>query len=159
MNPLIHKQFDRLARELFGSFLGPHGFTCEQSRRCTFSRKVSDDVFHVILPDPGSRCAWYVVHVFPTSPRLHHDFAGRFPDALGNTLDAWGKLSESAGIGMDQQRFNCKHESNMRDRFQRTVAGLLERVAIPFLDSIQTFDDILPHLRGPFARFNSNDGR
>ena len=55
---------------------------------------------------------------------------------------------------MDQQQFNCKYESNMRNRFEKTVAGLLVNTAIPFLDTIQTYDDMLPHLRGPFARFN-----
>ena len=154
MRPLTHKQFDKLARELFGSVLSSHGFTCEASGHCTFTRQVSDDIFHVIMPDPGTRCAWYDIHVFPTSPRLHDDFAERFPDSLGNTLDSWGMLSETAGIGMDQQQFNCKYESNMRDRFEKTVVGLLKNTAIPFLDAIQSYGDMLPHLRGPFARFN-----
>ncbi|WP_442511689.1 hypothetical protein SH528x_003400 [Novipirellula sp. SH528] len=154
MKPLTHKQFDKLARELFGTVLYPHGFTCEPSRRCTFTRQIDSDVFHVIMPDPGTRCAWYDIHVFPTSPRLHDDFDERFPDSLGNTLDVWGKLSETAGVGMDQQQFNSKYESNMRNRFEKTVINLLEDTAIPFLDRIQTYADILPHLRGPFARFN-----
>ena len=154
VKPLTHKQFDKLARELFGAVLSPHGFSCELSRHCTFTRQIGDDIVHVIMPDPGTRCAWYDIQVFPTSPRFHDDFAERFPDSLGNTLDVWGKLSETAGIGMDQQQFNCKYESNMRNRFEKTVAGLLVNTAIPFLDTIQTYDDMLPHLRGPFARFN-----
>ena len=83
------------------------------------------------------------------------DFAEKFPDDLGFTLDSWSKLSETAGIGMDQQQFNCKYESNMRNRFEKTVVKLLENVAIPFLDTIQTYEDILPHLRGPFTRFKN----
>jgi len=148
-----HESFDELARELFGSVLVPQRFSCEASRRCTFTRKIGEDVFHVIMPDPGTRCAWYDIHVFPTSPQFHEDFVARFPDDLGNTLDVWGKLSETDGVGMGQQRFNCKNESNMRNRFDRTVRRLLVETAIPFLDSIQTFQDILPHLRGPFSRF------
>lgn len=156
MKPLTHRQFDKLARELFAAVLGPHGFSCASSQRCTFTRQINADVYHVILPDPGTRCAWYDVNVFPTSPRFHDDFDARFPDDLGFTLDVWSRLSETAGIGPDRQQFNCKHESNMRDRFQKTVAGLLERVAIPFLDGIQTYEDMLPHLRGPFVRFKSD---
>lgn len=156
MKALTHKQFDQIARDLFGSALCAHGFTCVASKRCTFTRQINADVYHVIIPDPGTRCAWYDIHVFPTSPRFHHDFDLRFPDGLGNTLDAYGKLSETAGIGMDQQRFNCKYESNMRNRFNTTVLGLLQRVAVPFLDAIQTYEDILPHLRGPFSRFRGS---
>ncbi len=38
--------------------------------------------------------------------------------------------SETDGIGMDQQHFNCKYESNMRSRFEKTVAGLLVNTAL-----------------------------
>ena len=155
MKPLNKRQFDKVARELFGSVLNPHGFSCDQSKRCTFVRMIDVDVFHIIMPDPGTRCAWYDINVFPGSPRFYDDFAEKFPDDLGFTLDSWSKLSESAGIGMDQQQFNCKYESNMRNRFEKTVIGLLENVAIPFLDTIQTYEDILPHLRGPFTRFKN----
>ncbi|MCA9125196.1 MAG: hypothetical protein KDB11_33705, partial [Planctomycetales bacterium] len=92
VKPLTHKQFDKLARELFSVVLSPHGFSCELSRHCTFTRQIGDDIVHVIMPDPGTRCAWYDIQVFPTSPRFHDDFAERFPDSLGNTLDVWGKL-------------------------------------------------------------------
>lgn len=153
MKPLTHKQFDVLARELFGSVLSPHGFSCNASKHCTFTRQVNDNVYHIIMPDPGTRCAWYDINVFPTSPTFNDDFEKCFPDKLGITLDSWGKLSETAGIGMDQQQFNCKHESNMRNRFHKTIVGLLQSVAIPFLDQIKTYDDMLPYLRGPFARF------
>jgi hypothetical protein len=43
----------------------------------------------------------------------------------------------------------------MRNRFAQTVALLLTDVAVPFLDRIQTYKDILPHLRGPFSRFKN----
>jgi|LakMenE18May11ns_1017448.scaffolds.fasta_scaffold9065075_1 hypothetical protein len=155
MKPLTRRQFDKLARELFGAVLSPYGFSCNESKRCTFVRQISDDVFHIILPDPGPRCTWYDVNVFPTSPKFYADFAEKFPDDLGFTLDSWSKLSESAGVGMDQQQFNCKYESNMRNRFAQTVALLLTDVAVPFLDRIQTYKDILPHLRGPFSRFKN----
>ena len=156
MKPMTKRQFDKLARELFAGVLNPHGFTCDDSNRCTFVRCVNNDVFHIILPDPGTRCAWYDINVFPTSPRFHDDFDDVFPDELEFTLDSWSKLSETAGIGLDQQQFNCKYESNMRNRFNKTVVGLLEQVAIPFLDTIKTYEDILPHLRGPFTRFKDD---
>ena len=155
MKPLTKRQFHKLARELFGNVLKPHGFSCSESRNCTFVRQISNDVFHIILPDPGAQCAWYDINVFPTSPKFYDDFVVKFPDDLGFTLDSWSKLCETAGIGMDQQQFNCKYESNMRNRFEKTVIALLEDVAVPFLDTIQTYEEILPHLRGPFTRFKN----
>ncbi|MFN9880463.1 MAG: hypothetical protein ACK557_18490, partial [Planctomycetota bacterium] len=59
MKPLTHKQFDRLARALFGAVLADHGFTSEASRRCTFVRQIYADIYQMIMPDPGTRCAWY----------------------------------------------------------------------------------------------------
>src|SRR5262245_3880903 len=144
MKPLTDKQFDKLARELFAAALGTHGLSCATTTRCTFTRQINAAISHVILPDPGTRCPRYAITVFPTSPRFHDNFDSRFPDDLGFTLDSWSKLSETAGIGLRQQQFNCKYESNMRNRFQKTVVGLLETVAIPFLDRIQTYEDILP---------------
>lgn len=151
---MTSREFDRIAREVFGNVLAPHGFSCADSKRCTFVRTHGDDVFHVIMPDPGTRFTWYDVNVFPTSPRLHVDFDDRFPDDLGNTLDVWGKLNDRTGIGMVQARFNCKTEDNFRSRFDINVAPLLVSAAIPFLDTIHTYDDLLPHLRGPFAAYN-----
>jgi len=152
---LTKRRFDRLARELFGSVLEPQGFSCDHSSRCTFTRKIDDEVYHVILPDPFIRTAYYDINVFPTSPRLQEDFEERFPDSLGFTLDVFGKLSETMGVGIEEQRFNCKYESNMRRGFEKTVSALLTDKALPFLDSIQNFDDMLPRLRGPFARFQN----
>ena len=103
------------------------------------------------MPDLGSRGAWYDIKVFPTSPSLYEDFDTKFPDEIGIPLDVWCYLSETAGIGLDQQQFNCKYEDNMRSRFERTVKPLLLNTAIPFLNRVQDMETLRPLLRGPFA--------
>lgn len=153
--PLTTRRFDALARELFGEVLVPRGFTCEGSRHCTFSRKLDGDVFHVVMPVPLRRTVWYEVVVFPTSPRLQSDFHERFPDDLGFTLDIWSRVSE-AGVGAQTKQFPCKYESSFKRGFENDVRRLLEQVAIPFLDTFQDYASILPHLRGPFAKFRES---
>ena len=140
------KQFDHTAVALFGSALGPHGFSSDKSRFCTFYRKASAEVYHIILPDLGSRGAWYDVKVFPASPVLDPLFESQFPDDLGIPTDNWSYLSDR-GIGLDQERFNCMSEENFRRRFNGTVKDLLLKHAIPYLDRIQTVQDILPLIR------------
>jgi hypothetical protein len=142
------KQFDRFAGQMFGSALVPAGFSTETSHRCTFYRKVSKEVYHVVMPDLGSRGAWYDVKVFPASPLIDPLFDSRFPDDLGIPTDRWSYLGEH-GVGLDQQKFNCKSEDNCRHRFEASVRPLLVEKAIPYLDGIRTVDDMIPLIRHP----------
>jgi len=138
-------QFDKLARVHFGRVLEPYGFSCARSRFATFHRKATGDVFHFIMPDAGTRGAWYDVKVFASTPALDPTFQDDFPE-VGIPSDIWSQLSEH-GIGMRQTQFNCKSEENMVRRFERTVAPALVNVAVPFLDGIQTLEDLIPHIR------------
>lgn len=52
-------------------------------------------------------------------------------------------------LGLDQQQFNCKSEENLRQRFESTVKPLLLTKAIPYLDRIQTVQDMLPLIKHP----------
>lgn len=140
------KQFDKAALKLFGSVLQEHGFSSEGSRYCTFHRKASDEVYHFIIPDPGSRGAWYDIKVFPASPALDPLFTEHFPDDLGIPSDSWSRLSER-GVGLDQGRFNCKSEENFENRFEKTVRDLLVSTAIPFLDQFRQVADMLPVIK------------
>jgi hypothetical protein len=140
------KQFDKLANELFDAVLTPLGFKNEGSLHCTFHRRISADVYHVILPDPGSRVAWFDVKVFPTSPAIEPGFASMFPDELGLPTDSWSYLS-ARGVGLDHEQFNSKSEENLRRRFELTVKPLLLTQAIPYLDGIRTVADMIPLLK------------
>lgn len=75
MAELSTKEFEALAREAFGAVLAPYGFSANDSKRCTFWRKVSVDVYHFVMPDESLRQPQYTVNVFPHSPRLQQDFS------------------------------------------------------------------------------------
>ncbi len=141
------KVFNSLAKELFGEVLIPLGFTTQGSKRCTFYRKVGNEVFHFITPDMGLRGAWYDVLVFPHSPAIYPLFNQRFPNGMGVPTDSFSYLTEN-GIS-SQAMFNCKNEENMRRRFMNTVGPALLKVAIPYLDRFQSVSDIIPVIRHP----------
>lgn len=140
------RQFYDIARELFDGVLPRAGFSRQHSRFCTYCRRVGGDVYHLVMPDLGTRGVWYDVKVFPASPHLQPLFESHFPDALEVTTDRWSYLSEE-GVGMTQGRFNCKYEDNFRRRFEKTVKPLLINVALPYLDKIQTIKDTIPLLK------------
>ncbi|MBX7059960.1 MAG: hypothetical protein K1X75_18000 [Leptospirales bacterium] len=145
-------EFDKLANELFGDALLPHGFTSEGSRFCTFHRKAkaNEDVHHLIMPDIGSRGVWYDIKVAAVSPKLDPLFDKKFPDEIGMFTN--NLLSKYDGVGITQQQFNCKTEENFRRLFEKDVRPLLENQAIPFLDKIQTIGDLLPLITIDFVR-------
>lgn len=145
------QQFDKLARAAFGSVLNEAGFTCDKSRHCTFYREATDGFYHVVLPDLGTRGAWYDVKVFAFSELLDPRFADRFPDDLGIPTDLFCYLAPS-GVGPDQTQFNCKSEENFTRRFESTVAPLLASVALPYLDRFRSLNDLLPEIRSPLFK-------
>jgi hypothetical protein len=141
-------EFDSICNELFGRVLIPLGFTNEYTEKCTFYRKIGDNVYHFIMPDIGSRGAWYDVRVFPHSPAIYPLFEQRFPDNLGIPTDRFSLLSERE-VGATQSQFNCKSEDSLRRGFATTVGPLLLKVALPYLDCFQTVADIVPVIRHP----------
>ena len=145
------KHFDKVARQLFANVLSDYGFSCEKSRFCTFYRQHSDEVFHFVLPDLGTRGTWFDVKVFPASPLLSPLFKENFPDDVGIPTDSFSYLS-ARGVGLDQEKFNCKTEENLRRRFELSVRSALEERAIPYLDHFRSLDDIIPVLRTPVFR-------
>ncbi len=142
------KQFDKGVRELFGPVLEPLGFSNEGSQYCTFHRQSSEGVFHFVMPDLGTRGAWYDIKVFPASPTLDPLFSEQFPDDVGIPTDSFSYLSER-GVGLDQEKFNCKSVENFTSRFEKTVRGLLEQKAVTYLDQFQKFEDMLPVIKNP----------
>jgi hypothetical protein len=141
------KEFRVLAKELFGSVLTPLGFTSEQSQRCTFYRKVKDEIYHFVMPSIGSRGVWYQIYVFPHSPAICPLFKAKFPDNLGIPTDRCSLVSQHDGVNITQEQFNCKYEENFRRGFANKVAPLLLKVAVPYLDRFQTVADIIPVIR------------
>lgn len=145
------KEFDKIAKELLASVLGPLGFSCKRSITATFHREVSPGCFHVILPDLGSRGMWYDVKVFPFASVLDPLFEKHFPDWIGIPTDIFCYLS-ARGVNADQTTFDCETEANFRRQFDLTVSRLLLTVAVPYLEQFTTLSDMLPFIRNPLQR-------
>jgi len=141
------KEFDMLARKLFGEVLASHGFSQERSMHCTFYRQVSDDIYHFVMPDLGTRGMWFDVKIFPSSPRIDPGFVARFPDALGLPTDIYSYLNKWTGIGSEQQSFNCESAQQLREVFEAEVKPLLVSKGLPYLDRIKSVADMLPLIR------------
>lgn len=139
------KEFDQLCLELFAPVLEPHGFSAQGSKYCTFHRKLSADIYNVVIPDMGSRGVWFDVKVAPVSPKLDPLFESKFPDSIG--MFTPNLLSKYDGVGITQQQFNCKYEENLRRVFKNEVEPLLREKAIPYLDSIKNLEDLMPFIR------------
>ena len=85
-------EFKRLIRANFDPILVPHGFSCEESKRCVYWRKVSEEIYHIISPDALRRVDRYDINVYATSPLIEVDFYDKFPDEIPYTNDIWGYL-------------------------------------------------------------------
>ena len=137
-------KFDKLATSLFGEVLEPKGFSSEKSRHCTFYRQVSDEIYHIVLPDKGRDGSWYDVKVFPASPAIDPMFEKEFPDYLGFPSAPHAYLHSITGVGPDQEQFHCRTDDGMKRNFDKKVQPALVDKAVPFLDRIRTLQDMIP---------------
>lgn len=145
---LNQKQFDALAKKAFGSVLEPHGFSCASSKRCTFYRKASEDLYHFIVPDPLIRLPKYDIKVFFSSPILEQEsWAEKFPDDLGIPTDSCSYLHAVSGVGPDQQLFWCRTEEGLLNDFDQRIRPALLSHAIPYLSRYQSLQSAVPAIR------------
>lgn len=152
MAELSTKDFEVLAREAFGAVLAPYGFSASESRRCTFHRKLSADVYHFVMPDRSRKRPQYTVNVFPHSPLLENDFSAKFPDDLGFTTDVESYLS-AQGVGMRQGWFWCRTAEGFRRNFDEIVRPALLSHAIPLLDQLGNLESFTRVVRrGPYVK-------
>lgn len=142
------QQFWTTLEPLLGAVLRPHGFSSTGSSGATFHRVSPAGVYHLIAPDRGTGGDWFDVKVFATLPALDPLFKQQFPDNLGIPSDSFSYLSRY-GIGVDQMRFSCRTVRDLREEFDGRVRQLLETVALPYLDRLQTLQDALPTIRHP----------
>ena len=117
---MTSKQFDKKIKELFLPVLNEYGFESDASKYCTFYRKFSEDIYHFILPDLGTKGAWYDVKVFASSPKIDPLFLDEFPDDLGIPSDIHSYLSED-GVSRYQEMFNCKTNINLESSFDKSA--------------------------------------
>jgi len=146
------KEFDRHAKTLFGATLSKYGFESTQSKHCTFVRELPGDVFHFVMPDPGTRGVWFDVKVFATSPVLDPLFRQHFPDYLGIPADSYCYLNKRSGVGPHQQTFEFDTAQRLESVCAQQVAPLLLEKALTYLDAIRSIQDLLPLIRHKMFR-------
>ncbi len=140
------KQFDREARDAFSGVLSSEGFESSASKHCTFYRQVTDDLWHLIVPDIGSRGVWYDVKVFATSSRIEPLFSERFPDELGVPADVCCYLDPTHGVGPRQYQYRCRTVEGFQRGFASLVRPALAEHALPYLEGITGLEALVPHI-------------
>lgn len=140
-------EFKRIIRTNFDPILTPHGFSCEGSKRCAYWRKASDDIYHIISPDILRSGERYDIVVYASSPLIYGDFWDRFPDWIPYTNGSNGYLSPEDGVSDYQKLYFCGNLDAFMNSFKRDAAPALASVAIPYLDKIQTIEDLIPTIR------------
>lgn len=144
------KDFYRHIRQNFDPILIPHGFTSEESNNCCYSREISPEVYHIICPSMLSGKSKYDINVFATSPIIQVDFLDSFPDELELVSFPNCYLSNERGVGRYAKQYFCKNPDAFINSFKRDVGPALENYAIPYLDSIRTFSDVIPTITNDF---------
>lgn len=144
---MTKSDFRQLIRTSFDPILTPHGFSCEGSKRCAYWRKASDEIFHFISPDLLRGRDRYDVVVYASSPQIYEDFWDRFPDWVPFTSGNNGYLSPEDGISDYQKLYFCGNPDAFMTSFKRDTAPALANIAIPYLDKIQTMEDLIPTIR------------
>ena len=140
-------EFKRLIRTSFDPILTPHGFSCEGSKRCAYWRKASDEIYHFISPDALRGGDRYDVVVYASSPQIYGDFWDRFPDWVPYTNGNNGYLSPEDGISDYQKLYFCGNPDAFMTSFKRDTGPALINIAIPYLDKIQTMEDLIPTIQ------------
>ncbi len=140
-------EFKRLVRINFDPLLNSHGFSCKDSKRCVYWRKAPNDIYHIISPDVLRGGERYDVVVYASSPVIYGDFWDRFPDWIPYTNGNNGYLSPEEGVGDYQKLYFCRNPDAFMNSFKRDVAPALMNIAIPYLDKIQTIEDLIPTIR------------
>jgi len=149
---LSSKQFYRIACRVFGEVLEPAGFTAEASKRCTFYRQIGPEIWHVVKPRRSFRLPQYNVWVFPHSPRIEPQFQEKFPDDLSPPTDVYCELHPTQGVGLSQEWYWCRTEEGLLRDFKGRVKPALLSHALPYLDRICTYANLLPLIRSRYDR-------
>ena len=142
-------EFKRAIRINFDPILTPHGFSCEGSTRCCYWRKASDEIYHIISPSMRRYGDRYDITVYATSPLIYEDFSANFPDWVPYTNGNHGYLSPEDGISSYAKAYFCNNPDAFMTSFKRDTAPALTNIAIPYLDKIQTMQDLMPTISAP----------
>ena len=137
----------RIIRVNFDPILTPRGFSCEGSTRCCYWRKASDEIYHIISPSMLRHGDRYDITVYATSPLIYKDFSINFPDWVPYTNGNNGYLSPEDGVSDYQKLYFCGNPDAFMTSFKRDAGPALINIAIPYLDKIQTMEDLIPTIQ------------
>jgi len=140
MNNMSKKEYINTIEETFGELLRPEGFTTEDSKHGVFYKKISDEVFHFIMPDRSLRMPKYDIKVFPHSPLLDDEFYQKLPDEVGVITNEASYLS-SNGFTMHQEWYWCKTKEGLVRNFNKKVKPSLIKYALPYLTKFKSIND------------------
>jgi len=137
------KKFTQMSRKYFGELLAKYNFTSTDGNSPIFYRINENDVYHIVVPDLGSRGVWFDMKVFSHSPELLDSFHQDFPDRLGVPSDSFSYLHPITGVGPDQKCYRCRTEEGFVRNFNQEAKPALEEFGLPYLDKIQTIDGVV----------------
>ena len=101
-------------------------FSSDGSKAVTLYRRISENVYHVILADPFHYIPDYQVRVFFHSPVLDPEFHRHFPDSLGFPNDTHSVLCPGKGVG----NYNTKFSRADRQKFENAFNSAVESALI-----------------------------
>ncbi|MFY0676058.1 MAG: hypothetical protein JXR18_02120 [Neptuniibacter sp.] len=132
----------QLIKQCFESVLKSEGFSTDGSKKSVFWRKTDDNIYHYITAWKSMRSPKYDIMVFAHSPLLDEDFESKHPDNMGCPIN--GHLHSKFGVGMRNEQLFCRSEEGFIRDFNKRGAQMLVEHAVPFLDKIQTMNDLAP---------------
>lgn len=143
-----------LIKQYFGGVLEPHGFTSDGSKKSIFWRKTDSDIFHYIVAWKALRKPKCDILAFAHSPLLVEDFLEKHPDNIGCPIN--GYLHSEFGVGIRSEQLFCRTEEGFVRDFEKRGKSMLIEHAVPFLNTMQTLQDLAPFINAAGAKEKLN---
>jgi hypothetical protein len=143
-----------LIKQCFGVVLEPHGFTTQGSKTSVFWRKTEGGIYHYVVAWRALRSPKYDIMVFAHSPLLADEYSDRHPDQIGCPIS--GYLHGKHGVGMRSEQLFCRTEEGLLRDFEKRGKDMLIQHAIPFLNNIETLEDLAPLINSVGAKEKLN---
>ncbi|MGX5712591.1 hypothetical protein ACWKWJ_07825 [Sphingopyxis terrae subsp. ummariensis] len=144
---MMKTELKRMIRTNFDPILAPHGFSCGGKTNVIYWRKLSTSIVHVIVVAAMQQNTRYQILVFGTSPVVEDEFETRFPNDLHIVNAPKCYLSPEDGVSDYQKLYFCGNPDAFMTSFKRDAAPALVNSAIPYLDKIQTIENLIPTIR------------
>ncbi|SIN60916.1 hypothetical protein SAMN02745824_0770 [Parasphingorhabdus marina DSM 22363] len=141
------KSFDKLVIEHIWPILKEHGFQRDGENADIFFRKANEDVYHFVgLHRLRSGDRYYAMAYF-SSPVIIEDFHKRFPESIPMANANRHYISPEDGVEDYQKMYFCRYEDSFLTSFERDFKPALLKHGLPYLDNIQSVEDMIPFLR------------